>query len=89
MSVSLAIGPKRPEADDPIAALLAVVNLVDHNVMLLLAVGGNVERGEPGFAAVLGPGEEVENLLFLAHDALLLFAAVGDALSTKNTLPVF
>ncbi len=89
MSVSLAIGPKRPEADDPVAALLAVINLVDDNIVLFLAVGGNVERGEPGFAAVLGPGEEVENLLFLAHDALLLFAAVGDALSTKNTLPVF
>ena len=89
MSVSLAIGPKRPEADDPVAALLAVINLVDDNVVLLFAVGRDVECREPGFAAVLRPGEEVENLLFLAHDALLLFAAVGDALGTENTLPVF
>ena len=82
MSVSLAIGPKRPEADDPIAALFAVVDFVNDNIVLFFAVGRDIERGEPGFAAVLRPGKEVENLLFLAHDALLLFAAVGDALGT-------
>lgn len=73
----------------PVAALLAVINLVDYNVVLLLAVGSNVERREPGFAAVLGTGEEVENLLFLGDDTRLLLAAVGDALGTENTLPVF
>lgn len=67
----------------PIAALLGVVNLVDDNIVLLLAVRRNIERGEPGFAAVLRAGEEVENLLLLAHDALLLLAAVGNALGTK------
>ena len=57
--------------------------------MLFFAVGGNVESREPGFAAVLGAGEKVENLLFLGDDTSLLLAAVGDALGTENTLPVF
>lgn len=69
--------------------LFGVINLVDDNVVLLFAVGRDVKCREPGFTAVLGTGEEVENLLFLAHDALLLLAAVGDALGTENTLPVF
>ena len=43
----------------PVATLLAVVNLVDDNIVLFLAVGRDVERGEPGFAAVLRPGKEV------------------------------
>lgn len=73
----------------PVAALLAIVNLVDYNVVLFLAVGRDVESREPGFAAVLGAGEKVENLLFLGYDTRLLLAAVGDALGTENTLPVF
>lgn len=73
----------------PVATLLAVINLVDYNVVLLLAVGRDVESREPGFAAVLGAGEEVENLLFLGDDTRLLFAAVGDAFGTENALPVF
>lgn len=73
----------------PVAALLGVVNLVDDDIVLLLAVGRDVERGELGFAAVLRAGEEVENRLFLTHDSLLLLSAVGDALGTKYGLPVF
>lgn len=73
----------------PVAALLTVIYLVDDNIVLLLAVRGNIERREPGFAAVLGAGEEVENLLFLGDDTRLLLATVGDALGTENTLPVF
>ena len=73
----------------PVAALLGVVYLVDYHVVLLLSVGRDVERREPGFAAVLGTCEEVENLLFLGDDTRLLFAAVGDALGTENALPVF
>ena len=73
----------------PVAALLAVINLVDDTVVLLLAVGRDVECREPGFAAVLGAGEEVENLLFLGDDTRLMLATVGDALGTENTLPVF
>ena len=67
----------------PVAPLLAVINLVDDNVVLFFAVGGNVESREPGFAAVLGAGEKVEYRLFLTDDTLLLFAAVGDALGTE------
>lgn len=73
----------------PVAALLGVVNLVDDDIVLLLAVGRDVERGEPGFAAVLRAGEEVENRLFLTHDSLLLLSAVGDALGTKYGLQYF
>ena len=73
----------------PVAALLAVVNLVDYNVVLFLAVGCNIESREPGFAAVLGAGEEVENLLFLGDYTRLLLPAVGNALGTENALPVF
>ena len=56
--------------------------------MLFLAVGRYVERGEPGFAAVLSPGEEVENALLLLHDAFLLLAAVGDAFAAENRFPI-
>lgn len=84
MSVSLAIRPKRPEADNSVAALLAVINLVDYNVVLLLAVEGNVECGEPRLAAVLRAGQEVEDCLLLAVNALLLLATVGNALGTKD-----
>ena len=73
----------------PVATLLAVVNLVDDHIVLLLAVGRYVERGEPGFAAVLRPGKEVENALLLLHDAFLLLAAVGDALASENRFPIF
>ena len=73
----------------PIAALFGVVNLVDDYIVLLLSVGRDVECGEPGFAAVLRAGEEVEDALLLADDALLLLAAVGDALGTENRLPIF
>ena len=72
----------------PVTALLGVINLVDDHIVLLLAVGRNVERGEPGFAAVLRPGEEVENALLLLHDAFLLLAAVGDALTAENGFPI-
>ena len=57
--------------------------------MLLLAVGRDIERREPGFAAVLDTCEEVESLLFLGDDTSLLFATVGKALGTKYGLPVF
>ena len=73
----------------PVAALFRVVNLVDYDVVLLLAVGGDIESREPGFAAVLRAGKEVENLLFLGDDTRLLFPAVGDALGTKYGLPIF
>ena len=47
----------------PVAALLRVVNLVDYDIMLLFAIRRDVERGEPGFAAVLSaPVEKVEGI---------------------------
>ena len=67
----------------PVATLLAVVNLVDDNVVLFLSVGCDVERGEPGFATVLRPCEEVEDCLLLADNALLLLSSVGNALGTE------
>ena len=72
----------------PVTALFGVINFVDDHIVLLLAVGRYVERGEPGFAAVLRSGEEVENALLLLHDAFLLLAAVGDALTAENRFPI-
>ena len=72
----------------PVSALFGVINLVDDHIVLFLAVGRYVERGEPGFAAVLRPGKEVENALLLLHDALLLLAAVGDALTAEDGFPI-
>lgn len=67
----------------PVAALLAVINLVDYNVVLFLAVGRDVESREPGFAAVLRAGQEVKDSLLLADYSLLLFTAVGDTLGAE------
>ena len=72
----------------PVAALFAIVNLVDYDIVLLFAVGRDIESGEPGFAAVLRAGQEIEDLLLLAHDALLLLPAVGDAFGSKDALPI-
>ena len=72
----------------PVATLFGVINLVDDHIVLFLAVGRDVERGEPGFAAVLRPGKEVENALLLLHDAFLLLAAVGDALTAEDGFPI-
>ncbi len=73
----------------PVAALLTVVYLVDDNIVLLFAVGRDVECGEPRLAAVLRAGEKIKYRLLLTDNTPLLFAAVGDALGTENTLPVF
>lgn len=67
----------------PVASLFGVVNLVDDNIVLLLAVRRNIERGEPGFAAVLRAGQEVKDSLLLADYSLLLFTAVGDTLGAE------
>ena len=67
----------------PVAALLAIINLVDYNVVLLLAVGGNVECGEPGFTAVLRADQEVKYCLLFADNTLLLLSTVGNTLGTK------
>ena len=71
-----------------VAALFCVVNLVDDNIVLLLAVGGDIESGKPCFAAILSPGQEIQNGLLLLDDALLLLASVGDTLGTEDTLPI-
>ena len=73
----------------PIATLFGVVYLVDDDIVLLLAVGRDVESGKPGFAAVFRTGEEVEYALLLADDTFLLQAAVGDALGSEDALPIF
>ena len=67
----------------PISALLGIINLGDYNVVLLFAVGCDVECGEPGFAGVLRTCEEVKDALLFLDDALLLLAAVGDTLCAE------
>ena len=64
-------------------------NLVDDDLVLHLACGSDIECREPHLASVLNAGEEVEDLLFLAHDTLLLLVAVGDVLDLENRIPIF
>ena len=74
----------------PVTALFGVgVNLIDDDLVLHLACGSHIECGEPHLASVLNTGEEVEDLLFLTHDAFLLLVAVGDALGLENRIPIF
>ena len=73
----------------PVAAFLVGLYLVDNDVMVFMAVGRDIESREPGFAAVLHAGKEVEDVLLLLNDALLLLLAVGNRLRAKELLPVF
>ena len=73
----------------PVAALLVGIDLVDYDVVLLVAVGVDVKGGEPHLAGVFGAGEEVEDTLFFLDDARLLLCAVGYALGFENGIPVF
>ena len=71
----------------PVAALLVRLNLVDHHVMLLLAVGRHIERGEEHLSAVLHASEEVDDVVLLLVDTLLLLDAVRDALHLEDVVP--
>ena len=72
-----------------VAALFCVVNLVDDTLVLLLAVGGDVECGKPRLAAIFRTCEKIKYRLLLLNDALLLLSSVGDTLGTEYPLPIF
>ena len=71
----------------PVATLLVRLNLVDHHVMLLLAVGRHIERGEEHLSAVLHASEDVDEVVLLLVDTLLLLDAVRDALHLEDVVP--
>ena len=71
----------------PVAALLVRLNLVYNHVMLLLAVGRHIERGEEHLAAVLHASEEVDDVVLLLVDTLLLLDAVSDTLHLEDVVP--
>ena len=68
----------------PVATLLVRLDLVDYHVMLLLAVGRNIERREKYLSAVLHASEEVDDVVLLLVDTLLLLDTVCYALDFED-----
>lgn len=73
----------------PVAALFGVFDIIDDHIVLLLSIRGDIEHGEPHFAAVLRACEEVDDALFLRVHTLLHLDFVGDALRAEDRFPVF
>ena len=71
----------------PVAALFVRLNLRNHHVVLLVAVWGDVERGEEHLSAVLHACEEVDDFLLLLNHTFLLFLAVGYSLRFEDAIP--
>lgn len=71
----------------PVATLLVRLDLVDYHVMLLLAVGRNIERGEEHLATVFHASEEVDDVVLLLVDTLLLLDTVSYALDFEDVVP--
>ena len=85
------------EADDvdgfldvrlPITALFRVIDALDEDIMVLLAVGVDAEGREPHLAGVLGTGEEVDYPLLFLVDALQFLGRVCYTLGAEDALPV-
>ena len=72
----------------PVASFLGVIDLVDDDVVLFLAVGTDVILGEPDFAGIFRSGQEVDDVLFYFDCPLLLFLKVCDAFAIKEMFPV-
>ena len=72
----------------PITALFRVIDALNEDIMVLLAVGINTKGREPHLAGVLGTGEEVDNALLFLVDALQFLGGISDALSAEDALPV-
>ena len=71
----------------PVATFLVGLYLIDDHVVLLLAVGIDIERRKEHLAGVLHACEEVDNLLLLLNDAIHLLLAVGNTLGLEDTVP--
>ena len=71
----------------PVASLLVRLDLVDDHIMLLLAVGRNIERGEKHLSTVLHASEEVDDVVLLLVDTVLLLDTVCNALDFEDVVP--
>ena len=71
----------------PVATLLVRLDLVDYHVMLLLAVGRNIERRKKHLSAVLHASEEVDDVVLLLVDTFLLLDTIRDALDLEDIVP--
>ena len=68
----------------PVAAFLGVIDFVDDNIVLFLAIGGYIEGGKENFSCVFGSSKEVNDVLLLLDDSFLLLLSVRDAFSTED-----
>ena len=71
----------------PVAAFLGVIDFVDDDIVLLLAVGSYVKGGKEDFSCVFGSCEEVDDILLFLDDSFLLLLAVGYPLGTEYRIP--
>ena len=71
----------------PVATLLVRLDLVDYHVMLLLAVGRNIERRKKYLSAVLHASEEDDDVVLLLDNTLLLLDTVSNALDFEDVVP--
>lgn len=71
----------------PVAAFLGVIDFVDDDIVLLLAVGSYIEGGKEDFSCVFGSSKEVNDVLLLLDDSFLLLLAVGYSLGTEYRIP--
>ena len=71
----------------PVATFFVRLDLVDDHVMLLLAVGRNIERRKKYLSAVLHASEEVDDVVLLLVDTLLLLDTVCYALDLEDVIP--
>lgn len=69
----------------PVATLLVRLDFVD--VVLLLTIGRNIERGEEHLSAVLHASEEVDDVVLLLVDTFLLLDTVSNALDFEDIVP--
>ena len=71
----------------PVAAFLGVIDFVDDDIVLLLAVGSFLEGGKEDFSCVFGSSKEVNDVLLFLDDSFLLLLAVGYSLGTEYRIP--
>ena len=71
----------------PIATLLVRLDLVDDNVVLLLTIGRNIERGEKHLTTVFHTSKEVDDVVLLLVDTLLLLDTVSYSLDFEDVVP--
>lgn len=71
----------------PVTAFLGVIDFVDDNIVLLLAVGSYVKGGKEYFSCVFGSREEVDDVLLLLDDSFLLLLSISDSFGSEDKIP--